>query len=48
MRLCLLTATSMKMSVFWDAAPRSLVKIDILEVLACLHHKGEDGGSKHL
>jgi hypothetical protein len=37
-----LTATSMKMTVFCDVAPRSVVKIDgRFRDTYCLHHQGD-------
>jgi hypothetical protein len=39
----------MKMAVFWDVAPCSLVKTDgSFRGAYCLHHCPDDGGSKHL
>jgi hypothetical protein len=51
-----LTAASMKMTIFWDAAPCSLVETDRrFRGAHCLHHHGDEwvlrpngGGSKHL
>jgi hypothetical protein len=50
MRFKVLTATSMKMIVIWDAAPCSLVEIDQhFRGSYCLHHQGDDDGdSEHL
>jgi hypothetical protein len=49
-RFQVLTATSIKMAVFWDVAPCSLVDID--RGVYCLHLQGhehpDDGGSKLL
>jgi hypothetical protein len=49
-RFQLLTAASMKMTVFWDISPYSLVEVDRrFRDVYCLHHHGnDDGGSKHL
>jgi hypothetical protein len=41
-RFQVLTATSVKMAVFWDVAPFSLVDIDYDSEVP------DDGGSKHL
>jgi hypothetical protein len=39
----------MKMTVFSDVAPRSLVEIDrSFRGAYCLHDQGDDGGSKHV
>jgi hypothetical protein len=40
LRFQVLMATSMKMTVFWDAVPLSLVEID--------QHCPDHGGSKHI
>jgi hypothetical protein len=52
-RFQVLTAASMKMTVFWDVAPCSLVDVyRRFRGTYCLHHQGDectdDGGSKHL
>jgi hypothetical protein len=52
-RFQVLTAMSMKMTVFWDIAPCSLVEINLyFRGTYCLHHQSDhrpdDGGSKHL
>jgi hypothetical protein len=40
--------SGLKMTAFWDIAPRSLVKVDrFFRSAYCFHHQG-DGGSKHL
>jgi hypothetical protein len=39
----------MKMAVFWVVAPCSLVEVhQRFRSLRCLHHQGDDGGSKDL
>jgi hypothetical protein len=39
----------LKMTVLWDDAPCSLVEVcRRLEGAYCLHHRPDDGGSKHL
>jgi hypothetical protein len=44
-----LTAVSMKMTVFWDAAPCSLVEIDRrFRGTYCLHHRGDNRADRHL
>jgi hypothetical protein len=49
MRLKVLTAANMKMIVFWDTAPCSLVEIDRrFRDAYCLHHRPDDEGNKHL
>jgi hypothetical protein len=40
-----LTAASIKMTVFWDVAPCSLVEID--RRFRGVLHRPDDGGSKH-
>jgi hypothetical protein len=41
-RFEVLTAASMKMTVFWFAAPRSLVEIyRLFRGACCLHHQGD-------
>jgi hypothetical protein len=48
-RLQALTAASMKMTVFWDVAPCTLIEIDRhFGDAYWFHHQGEDGGSKHI
>jgi hypothetical protein len=43
MRFQVLTATSMKMTVFWDVAPCSLVATDRrFRGVHCLHHQGDE------
>jgi hypothetical protein len=42
-----LTAVSTKMAVFWVVAPCSLVEVyQRFRGSCCLHHHGDDGGSK--
>jgi hypothetical protein len=42
-RFKVLTATSMKMTAFWDVAPLSLVEVDqCFRDAYCLHHQGDD------
>jgi hypothetical protein len=49
LRFQVLTATGMKMTVLGDIAPCSLVEIEWrFRGAYCLHHQGNDGGSKHL
>jgi hypothetical protein len=43
-RFHILTAVSMKMTVFWDVAPCSLIEINRPISI----HFPDDGGSKHL
>jgi hypothetical protein len=47
-RFQVLTVMSMKMTVFWDVTPYSLVDIDRrFRGTCCLHHQGNEyGGSK--
>jgi hypothetical protein len=48
-RFKVLTAASMKMTAFWDIAPCSLIEVDRrFRGAYCVHHQGDDGGSKHL
>jgi hypothetical protein len=48
-RFQVVTAASMKMAVFWVAAPCSLVDVYPCFIGAyCLRHRLDDGGSKHL
>jgi hypothetical protein len=48
-RLQVLTATSMKMTVLWNVASCSLVDTDRrFRGVYCIHHQGDDGGSKHV
>jgi hypothetical protein len=43
------TAASMKITVFWDDAPCSLVEMDQrFRGAYCPYYHGDDGGSKHL
>jgi hypothetical protein len=45
----ILTAVSTKMAVFWVVAPYSLVEVQQrFKGPCCLHHQGDDGGSKDL
>jgi hypothetical protein len=38
-----------KMAVFWVVAPCSLVEVyQRFRSICCLHHQGDDGGSKYL
>jgi hypothetical protein len=47
MRFQFLTAVSLKMAVFWDVAPCSLVEVyRRFRGAYCLHHQGGDGKSK--
>jgi hypothetical protein len=49
MRFQVLTATHMKMAIFWVLVPRSLVQVyQHFKVACCLHHQGNDGGSKQV
>jgi hypothetical protein len=42
-RFQVLTATSMKMTVFWDVVPYSLIEIyRRFRGAYCLHHQGDD------
>jgi hypothetical protein len=44
-----LVAMSMKMNVFWDVAQCNPVETDRrFRGAYCLHHQGDNGGSKHL
>jgi hypothetical protein len=47
-RFQILTATSMKMTVFLDVAPCSLVEIDRRFRGFRVTHRSDDGGSKNL
>jgi hypothetical protein len=49
-RFQVLTGTRMKMTVFYDVMPWSLVETDQhFRGAYCLHHQGDDvGGNKHL
>jgi hypothetical protein len=49
-RFQVLTAVSMKMTVFWDVAPCSLVEVYLrFRGAYCFrHHRPDDGDSKHL
>jgi hypothetical protein len=47
-RLQVLMAASMKMTVFWDVVPCSLVQVyRRFRCVYWLHHHPDDGGSKH-
>jgi hypothetical protein len=46
-RFQVLTATSMKITVFWDVAPCSLVEIDLVSEVLTAMNRPDDGGSKH-
>jgi hypothetical protein len=49
MRFQVLMAASMKITVFWDVVLCSILETDRRFTDAyCLHHQGNDGGSKHL
>jgi hypothetical protein len=49
MRFQVLTAASMKMTVFWDVAPSCLVEVHRrFRGVCCLHRHPDDGSSKHL
>jgi hypothetical protein len=38
-----------KISIFWDVAPCSIVEVDRrFRGAYCLHHQGDEAGSKHL
>jgi hypothetical protein len=38
----------LKMTVFWDVAPCSLAETDRhFRGVYCIHHQGDDGGSRH-
>jgi hypothetical protein len=41
-RLQILTAVSMKFTVFWDVAPCSHVEVDRFRGAYCLHHQGPE------
>jgi hypothetical protein len=49
-RFQVLTAASMKIIVFWDVAPCSLIEVyQRFRGTYCIHHHSpDDGGSKHL
>jgi hypothetical protein len=48
-RFQVITAASMKMAVFWVVVPCSLLEVyQRFRSACCLHHRPDDGGSKHL
>jgi hypothetical protein len=48
-RFHVLTAASIKFTVFWDILPYSKIDIDRrFRGAFCLHYQGDDGGRMHL